>query len=192
MTGFTKTLLKNAVISGAILLGSMGVVQAATQDGTLDKNNSTGTVDIKAIKGQYFKISGLEAVTLTHDSVANPAEYKFDQDICLFSSMPSGKMKVQALDNGGGADFQLNDTLGTGGAPLPYEVYIANGNSASSATFTQVGYNSPDNRSIDNAGGPDCTTGENAQLRVRIDGATWTALGDSIWDGVLSISVGPQ
>ncbi|MBL0319706.1 MAG: hypothetical protein IPP74_10540 [Alphaproteobacteria bacterium] len=168
---------------------SASQVEAATQ-GTLGAT-STGSLTISVTKPARVKISGLTDLTLA-SWVDGDGAVTLTNDVCVYSTRPSGAYTVKATGSGTASAF----TLSASAVTLPYTVTwnsggvgaLANTGTALTANVTSGTLN---NAATDNSNCAGTTPGNTARIIVGITNANMQAISDGVYTGTLTLLVSP-
>ena len=175
----------------AVVCGyGMYSVVAATQ-GSL-ATSSAGSIVISVIKPARANITGLSDMTIT-GWVAGDGDQFLSEDVCVYSTRPSGGYTIKAIGSGPGNGFVLSNGIGT----LPYDVKWNAGGvgalSSSGSTLTaNVSSSGFTNAANDSSTCNGATAGPTARLMVKVMETSLEAASAGTYMGTLTLMVTPN
>lgn len=167
-----------------------GVAVAATQ-GTLG-TTSTGSVNINVTKPARASITNLSDMTVTN-WLTGGGDQVLTNDVCVYSTRPSGGYTIRASGSGVGGGF----LLANGALTLPYSVVwnsggvgaLANTGTTLTPNITSSGLTKASTTSSTCNGS---TPGPTARLVVTLLAANLEAAADGTYTGSLTLIVTPN
>ena len=182
--------LKIATIAATLTGVILGAAFAATQ-GTLG-TNSTGSITISVTKPARARITNLNDLTAASWIIGGGNQVLTD-DVCVYSTRPSGGYTVKATGSGSAGAF----TLANGASLLPYTVIwnsagvgaLANTGTALTATVTSAALTKA---ATDSSTCNGTTAGPTARLVVTISAANLTAVVAGTYTGTITLLATPN
>lgn len=182
--------MKTVRIAAALFLLYASETHAATQ-GSLG-SPSTGTMNVGVIKAARADITSLADLSRGAWSVGD-GDIVLTNDVCVYSTRPSGGYTIQPSGSGSGGAF----TLANGAHTLAYAVtWNAGGVGAlsnSGASLSPNGISGPlTHAATDNSTCNGTTPGPTARLIVTVTAAAMTAAPAGTYTGTLTLLVTPN
>ena len=174
---------KRLALGGAVAAMTASSAFAATQ-GTPGAD-STGSVDISISVDDIVQINGLQDALFGTYSGGNPTD---TQEVCVSRSGTSGLYQIIARGSGGGDAFELSGPGGT----VAYTVEWADETTAPVFATLDTGVAETGQTGGDNAFDSCAGAGENASLRIAMNGPDVAALSAGTYSGTLSLEVSPE
>ncbi len=177
-----------AVLSALLASPSYSAVQ-----GTLGPT-STGSVTISVNKPARARITNLSDLTIA-SWVSGDGDQMLTDDVCVYSTRPSGGYTIKATGSGASSAFSLSG--GVDRPPLNYQVKwnaggvgkLTNSGTALSANVTSGAFL---NAATDSSTCTGATPGDTARLIVEITAANLDAARDGTYTGTLTLLVTPN
>ncbi len=162
------------------LLSSTSISFAAS-DGDLD-TQSLGGADVSLQIQSYFQISGMVDRNLgTWTGVGNLTS---DDDVCVYTNLPSGAYRVIVTGSGSGGAL----TLIKGGDTLGYEAWW--NDQPGSSGLVQVSAGTPlTGQTGANTTSHNCGGGNSASLRIFIPSGNLASVPAGIYTGTVSVQI---
>ena len=162
---------------------------AATQ-GSLAANSS-GSLVISVVKPPRANISGLSDLSVS-GWVVGDGDQTVSEDICVYSTRPSGGYTVKATGTGSGNGF----TLAYSGRTLPYQVrWNAGGVGALSNSALPLTANSPSpftHAATDSSSCSGAIAGPTARLLITFLASSLTSVSAGTYAGTLTLMITPN
>ena len=186
----------NKILCVAILSMTIATPALAATDG-VEGETSSGTADIQVEIPKLVKISELDDLTMLGGSKYTGGSGGFDQNdpVCIYSNMDTGSGQYTVRVTGGSNPKATSPSAGfyVGNASTDNEIqYAVAWNDEATVGGSTVTSGSDLTNQTGFSNSPNCSGGNNANVRVTMTQANLLAVRPATYTGTITILITPQ